>query len=401
MFLVSVSGAEWHISPAQEPGGDGSSERPFHGLAEARDAVRAARADRIEPEADIIFLHPGTYRLNETFELSHLDSGTSDSEITWKALKPHTAILSGDGVSTLLAVYDAEYILFDGLHLSNALDQGVELAHCKHVSIVDCLVSNIEHTGLHLFGGQECEITRCTLRKCEELGIRVEAGDAEHRLLAGHVVQNCLLEECGTTTSRYTAGIELSGIGGTLKGNRIQHCAGAGVRIFGDEHQVIENHLTHTCLHASGTAAITLSHDSEKGGNRIESNTILHVGETPRLDAIGIFLIDHSSQTIVKGNVIANAGRGIAVWGGEDNQIVGNRLQDCLISVQLEGPANEANEARNSRNNLVSGNLLKRSGPIAVDSIATLSANQVADNATGEDLFVDSASDRLTSVPQP
>ena len=401
MFVLSVSGAEWHVSPTQEPGGDGSVERPFHELDEVRDALRAARAARMEPEADTVFLHPGTYQLKETFELSHLDSGASDYEITWKAFKPHTALLSGEGVSTVLAVYDAEHIQIEGLDVSKGFDQGVEVAHCKHVKIVDCSVSDIEHTGLHLFGGQNCEITRCRLSKCQELGIRVEAGDAEHQLMASHIVQDCMLNECGTSKSRYAASIEVSGIGSTLKGNQIQRCSGAGVRIFGDQHEVVENHLSHTCLHASGAAAITLSHDSEKGGNRIESNTILHVGETPRLDAIGIYLSDHSCNTIVRGNIIANAGRGIAVWGGADNQIVGNRLQDCLIAVQLDGSGNETTEANFSRDNLVSGNLLKRSGPIAVDSIATLSANRLADNVTGEDLFVDSVTDRLTSVPQP
>ncbi len=306
-----------------------------------------------------------------------------------------------EGVSTLFAVYDAEYIQFEGIDFSKGIDQGVEVAHCKSVHFIDCSVSDIEHTGLHLFGGQGCEIIRCKLSKCQEIGIRIEAGDAEHQLMAGHLVQECILEECGTSTSRFAASIEVSGIGSTLKGNQIRRCAGAGVRIFGDEHEVVENHLTHTCLHPSANAAIALSHDSEMGGNLIESNTISHVGETTRLDAIGIYLSDHSCHTIVRNNVIVKAGRGIAVWGGTDNQIVGNRLQDCQIAVQLDGPGSDTSEATSSKNNQVSGNLLKRSGPIAVDSIATLNANQVADNASGDDLFADAVTDRLTSVAQP
>ena len=91
-------GAEQYlVSPSAEPGGDGSSSRPFRSLVQARDALRLARSSgAIEPGTPVtVYLAPGEYRLDATFELTSEDSGTPESPVVYRAQEAGSARIQG------------------------------------------------------------------------------------------------------------------------------------------------------------------------------------------------------------------------------------------------------------------------------------------------------------------
>jgi parallel beta-helix repeat protein len=382
------NGADWHVNPAASYQPNQDQPPTFISLEDARDAVRAARQSRTVPEPDTIWLHPSTYLLSSPFELTHQDSGTSDAPITWKALEPHRAILSGPDASVLVAIYDAEHIRIEGLKLVNATDQAIEIAHGRYISIENCQVSEIGHTGLHLFGGRDCEITNCSVTKCGQVGIRVEAGDRAAHAAAEHLVRNCTLQDCGKGDSQASAAIHVAGVGNKVIGNWLSDCANSGIRIDGDNHRICENQLERTCLTAVNVGSIVLGHDVTETGNRIERNAIIQVGVEPRLDAIAIFLGDAASNTTIRQNIISSAGRGIAIGGGSANEVTENLIEKCTIAIQIEKQSISTLSTLLSQNNRVQRNVIQRSGTVAVDSIDTLRANQIANNLVGQQLFV-------------
>ncbi|MDR2849873.1 MAG: right-handed parallel beta-helix repeat-containing protein [Verrucomicrobiota bacterium] len=94
--------AEWrvHVEAGAEAGGDGSPRRPFASLAQARDALRAARAGGAlkSGEAAAVLAGPGVYRLEETFELTEADGGSEGAPVVYRARERGQARFHG-GVS--------------------------------------------------------------------------------------------------------------------------------------------------------------------------------------------------------------------------------------------------------------------------------------------------------------
>ena len=383
-----ANGVDWHVN--REVGGevDRSQAVPFATLIEARDAVRLARQSREIPEPDVIWIHPGIYVLDDTVELNHEDSGTEDAPITWRAVEPNKATLSGRDLSVLLSIYDAEHIRVEGLNLVNAIDQAVEVAHCQRVAIVNCSVSNSGDTGIHVFGGRDCKVSSCSIIECRKIGIRVEAGDRETLSPANHLVEACRIEKCGQGIAAESAAIHVAGVASKVLGNRITDCENSGIRIDGNDHAIIGNHLERTCLSAVNVGAIFHGHDSTERGNRIERNSIIQVGESPRLDAIAIFLSEGASDTVVHQNLISSAGRGIGIGGGNANVITENMIEDCTIAIQLENRGDQVATLSAGESNRIERNLLQRSGSVAVDSTETFRVNRISENRIGRQLFV-------------
>lgn len=101
--LAVLLGATWvdaesyFVSPTAAPQGDGSKDRPFQSLVQARDTLRSARrAGTLKPGAPItVYLTPGDYRLDSTFELTTEDSGAPGSPVVFRAQQAGTARLQG------------------------------------------------------------------------------------------------------------------------------------------------------------------------------------------------------------------------------------------------------------------------------------------------------------------
>lgn len=78
-------------------GGDGSKNKPFRTIVQARDAIRAwKKTGAIKPDDRItVLVSPGVYRLENTFELTAEDSGTAGNPIIYRAEKYGTVNIHG------------------------------------------------------------------------------------------------------------------------------------------------------------------------------------------------------------------------------------------------------------------------------------------------------------------
>lgn len=83
-----------YVSPkGNDSGSDGSINSPFSTLKQAQDAVR--KLDKSALNGIEILLREGIYYLQETFELTHEDSGTEQCPITYAAYECEQVTLSG------------------------------------------------------------------------------------------------------------------------------------------------------------------------------------------------------------------------------------------------------------------------------------------------------------------
>ncbi len=88
------------VSPEAAPGGNGSQQKPFQTLVQARDAIRAHRQAGTlkKEEAVTVYLEPGVYPLAASLEFNAADSGTAEAPVIYRARQGGKARLQG-GVS--------------------------------------------------------------------------------------------------------------------------------------------------------------------------------------------------------------------------------------------------------------------------------------------------------------
>ncbi|MGN0852267.1 MAG: right-handed parallel beta-helix repeat-containing protein [Kiritimatiellia bacterium] len=87
--LVSIGFAEaavWHVDASAKGPGDGSAARPWPGVQQALDGIRAARkAGTVGPGEPVeILLAPGDYWVGSGLRLTAADSGTAGAPVVWR-----------------------------------------------------------------------------------------------------------------------------------------------------------------------------------------------------------------------------------------------------------------------------------------------------------------------------
>ena len=88
---------QFYVAPNASPGGEGTANRPFSSLVQARDALRAARkTGAVPPETKVVVrLAAGVYVLENSWELSAADGGAPGAPVIYQAERPGLARLRG------------------------------------------------------------------------------------------------------------------------------------------------------------------------------------------------------------------------------------------------------------------------------------------------------------------
>ena len=85
-----------YVCPDHNGESDGTRDRPYSGLAEARDRIREIKRETGLPEGGVtVILLDGVYRISEPVELSEEDSGEEGKIITYKAENIGGAVIDG------------------------------------------------------------------------------------------------------------------------------------------------------------------------------------------------------------------------------------------------------------------------------------------------------------------
>ncbi len=97
--LASCAYAELDVCVSADAAaaGDGSRQKPYQTLVQARDAIRALRKAGALKSGEAVTVHvePGVYPLNASFELSDADSGTAGAPVVYRARTSGTARIQG------------------------------------------------------------------------------------------------------------------------------------------------------------------------------------------------------------------------------------------------------------------------------------------------------------------
>ncbi len=260
----------------------------------------------------------------------------SDGVLAVWPINDDASTLTVSWLETALSCYDTEHVSFEGLTIEGVRVMGVEIVGGCDVSLRACTVRHVGNVAVNVYHGSDHEVARCRIHGVGSSGVRLEGGERLELTPAAHRCEDNEIHDCGYSFSSRRPAIDIHGVGIRIAGNHIHDLPDGAIVIHGNDHVVEANHIHHVCTSTSDSGAISISHDPTYRGNRIAFNHIHDLGGFSKQDIVGIYLDDFASGTVVHGNVLRNAIRGIVIGGGRDNQIEENVVVDCLAGIQID-----------------------------------------------------------------
>ncbi len=97
IFSSAYADVSLYVSADAAAGGDGSRQRPYQTVTQARDTIRSLRkAGSLQRgEAVTVNVQPGVYPLRASFELTAQDSGTAEAPVVYRAAAHGKASFQG------------------------------------------------------------------------------------------------------------------------------------------------------------------------------------------------------------------------------------------------------------------------------------------------------------------
>ena len=238
----------------------------------------------------------------------------------------------------LIVVRNADDIVLTGLTLVQSRVTAVSVADSRRVELRASTIAHTGGSGVEVRGGSACRVDGCDLYDLGEGGILMEGGDGQTLRPGGHVAENNHIHHYGQYTYNYRAGVRTGGVGNSVVHNLIHHARHGGIVFDGNDHRIAHNILHDTCSFNDDAGAIyTCARDFSKRGNVIEYN-LVHMTGKPRglrhCDAI--YIDDFTSGTVIRGNLVNRATRGIHVGGGQGNVVERNVIINCLMGIHLD-----------------------------------------------------------------
>lgn len=233
----------------------------------------------------------------------------------------------------LVALNGASYVQFRDLTFGYTRGDAVVINGGTHNRLTHCVIANAGNRGIVIKGGAENGVEDSEIRDTGDGGIRLEGGDRQSLTPGGHFALRNHIHDFGRWTRTYTPGVELFGVGNRAEGNTIDHAPHTAILLHGNEQKVERNDIHSVAMETGDVGAYYLGRNWTERGNVARGNFLHNLGNG---DVNAIYLDDCASGTIVTGNVIQGAHRGVMIGGGRDNLFRNNKFVDCDIAIHFD-----------------------------------------------------------------
>ena len=330
----------YFISPSGNDQSTGTSfAQAFATLTQAQQTAR----QHAGKEPITIYLHAGTYILEETVSFTEQDSGSQSAPIVYCAHEQdHVRIISGNTPTTdlttlqspLITFTHAHHITFQNITFENTRHSGIVIEGGEHIHIVGCTVCNTSNTGIFINGGQHHILQSCNVYHTGTTGISINGGNRQTLTRAEHVIDNCHIHHIAQSMHTDESAIKISGVGIRLSHNHIHHIPHNAIVLTGNEHLIAYNHMHHIGLKTGDAGAIYMARDWTERGIRIQYN-YFHDLSDPKTK--GIYLNDCASGAIIIGNVFVRCSHAIFIGGGRNHRVDNNIFIHCQPALHIDG----------------------------------------------------------------
>lgn len=187
-----------------------------------------------------------------------------------------------------------------------------------------------ENTAFDRQGGSDHAVIGCRIHGIGTGGVSLGGGDRVHLVAADNRVEDCEITDFNRLGRSYAAGVNIDGVGNSVRRCFIHHAPGSGIYIHGNDQVVELNEIAWCIQHAEDMGAIYLGRDPSEQGIVIRHNLIHHTGD-PHLKGgmPAIYFDDGACGVLVQGNIVAgNCGDAVLIHGGVDHRFEDNLFID-------------------------------------------------------------------------
>ena len=289
---------------------------------------------------------------------------------------------------TAIVIHNSSYITIDHLHIRHigniAIICGNGYYYTQHLhNMTDFIHEQLQYN--HPIGSINTDligrdwwnrycgfnniITKSFIHHCGAGAIIMGGGERKQLISGNNIIVDNTIHDYATHWRTSHAAITVDGVGQRISHNRIYNGAHTAVMLFGNDHEVHHNEISHVCRETSDAAAIYSSRDWTQYNYYIHHNLIhslyseydlilnnkyhytrinrseyCHENNYNHADCyeaygallIGISLDDLSSGHRVDHNVMIGMPRGISIGGGRENNIVKNIFIDVDVPIHID-----------------------------------------------------------------
>ena len=240
----------------------------------------------------------------------------------------------------------------------------VTMKNVHHVLLLGLTFQNARGDGVHISGGGDCLVARCTLRRlggdaivvtggrhhgifgstmhtlgCG--GMKVLGGDLKTLAPGRHFVENCTVRDISRYKRTYTPAVLLAR-GGC--GNRVAHCLferipSSAMRVEGSDQLIELNVIRHVVQESDDQGGVDMWGNPVYRGVVIRWNRWSDIRGGTHCGAAGVRLDDMISGVAVYGNIFERCGSrlfgGVQIHGGKANLVDNNVFVDCPAGISF------------------------------------------------------------------
>lgn len=234
----------------------------------------------------------------------------------------------------LVSVEGASYVEFRDVDFALTRADGIVIHDGSHVRIAHCSIANTGNAGVVIHGGVADVVEDSEIRGTGDGGIVLDGGERTTLTPAGHVAARNHIHDYARWSRTYTPGINVLGVGNRVTGNTIDHAPHFAIWVHGNDHVMEQNEIHTVAMETADASAYYIGADTTERGNVVRGNYFHSLGLG---DINAIYLDDESSGSLVIGNVMRGAARGVKIGGGNDNVLQANRFVNDDIGIHFDG----------------------------------------------------------------
>lgn len=185
---------------------------------------------------------------------------------------------------------NAHDITFKNLELTGTRFCGISGSNCKRINVGNCHIYNLSTDGIALTSSDDCKIYRNTIENIGAKGIQLTGGSKTNLTSSGNIIENNLIKNFARLQKSYIGGVDIHGVGVTVRNNEICYAPQLAIAYGGNDHLIENNDIHNVLSEASDMGAIYRINGFASRGTVIRNNAF-HDLKTESSNSTGIFAI--------------------------------------------------------------------------------------------------------------
>lgn len=240
-------------------------------------------------------------------------------------------------VDNMFSATGKKNIKISGVSVMKCRRSAYRFDSCDNVTLSEATVTNVGAWAVIADNCTNTVVRGFKVSKTGGGGIAVSGGDRSTLTPSNNVVEKNLISDVAYWHKMSLAGIEINGVGVTVRNNVVHDVVHTAIMWQGNDHLIECNEIYNASYESNDAGAVYAGRDYTCRGTVIRYNYIHDLSGYQNLGCAGLYFDDGLSSAEVYGNTFANiVGMAIQLGGGRDFYIHHNNFFNCGAAMTFD-----------------------------------------------------------------